>query len=458
MTIMSAAKDLTKGPAGQVLIRFTLPLFLSVFFQQLYSIADSAIAGKYIGENALAAIGASYPITMLFMAVAIGSQIGCSVVLARLYGGQSYARVHSCISTALISGFVISALLSIAGVAASRPLMLLVQTPAKILADGNLYLKIYNAGFVFVHLYNVMTGLFGSLGDSKTPLYLLIFSSLSNIALDLLLVRVFEMGVAGCAVATLTAQGVACLLALWVLLRRKRVIPQTAGAVEARWFSLRDLRDIVSISIPSILQQSFVSIGNLFIQTFVNGFDSSAVIAGYSAAIKLNTFAITCFTNMGSGISSFTAQNLGAAKPDRVREGFRAGLWMACGTAVLFTVCYLLAGKPLLHLFMNQESSALTLETGKQFLRITSPFYVVICMKLLADGVLRGSGSMRYFMIATFTDLVMRVVLAWILKAPFGPTGIWMAWPGSWCLATLLSLGFYRAGVWSRHIAKPSTE
>lgn len=447
---MSSAKDLTQGNAGSVLIRFTLPLFLSVFFQQLYSIADSAIAGSCVGEDALAAIGASYPITMLFMAVAIGSQIGCSVVLARLYGSKAYNRVHSCISTAIISGFVISLTLSLLGVLASRPLMMLVETPDNIFEAGNLYLKIYNAGFVFVHLYNVTTGLFSSLGDSKTPLYLLIFSSLGNIALDLLFVLGFDMGVAGCAWATFLAQGLACILALIVLWRKSKGIPKQGRISRFTW---RDFRDIASISIPSILQQSFISVGNLFVQKFVNSFGSS-VIAGYSAAIKLNTFVLTCFTNIGSGMSSFTAQNLGAAKPDRVRQGFRAGLLMSCGTAVVFTACYLLCGKWLLMLFMDAESSALALETGLHFLRMVSPFYAVICIKILSDGIIRGSGSMVYFMIATLVDLVMRVVLAWILKTPYGADGIWGAWPISWCMGTLLSYIFYRRGVWCRHIAE----
>ncbi|MCQ2434788.1 MAG: MATE family efflux transporter [Oscillospiraceae bacterium] len=445
---MSSAKDLTQGNPGSVLIRFTLPLFLSVFFQQLYSIADSAIAGKYVGEDALAAIGASYPITMLFMAVAIGSQIGCSVVLARLYGSKAYQRVHSCVSTAILSGFAISFLLSVGGVLASKWLMTLVETPENIFADGSLYLKIYTAGFVFVHLYNVITGLFSSLGDSKTPLYLLIFSSLGNIVLDLVFVLGLRQGVAGCAWATLIAQAAACVLSLIVLRKRMRVIPKNGAAA---WFTWRDFRDIAVISIPSILQQSFISVGNLFVQRFVNAFGSS-VIAGYSAAIKLNTFVLTCFTNMSSGMSSFTGQNLGAGEPERVRKGFRAGVLMAWGTAIVFTAAYLLAGRWLLQLFMDADSSQLALKTGMNFLRIVSPFYAVICIKIVADGILRGSGSMGCFMTATLADLVLRVLLAWILRNFYGATGIWLAWPLSWTIGTILSYCFYRSNVWCKHL------
>lgn len=447
---MTQKEDLTQGTAGTVLIRFTLPLFLSVFFQQLYNIADTAIAGKYIGEDALAAISVSYPITMLFMAVAIGSQIGCGVVLAKLYGSKLYQRVHSCISTAIISGAVISLILTAFGVLASTSLLNLVGTPDNVFADADTYLKIYTGGFLFVHLYNVITGLFSSMGDSKTPLYLLIFSSLGNIVLDLIFVIQWNKGIAGCAWATLIAQAAACVLALYLLYRKKCSLPKNGAAPIFSW---RDFGDIVGMSIPSILQQSFISVGNLFIQNFINVFGSS-VAAGYGAAIKLNTFALTCFTNMSSGISSFTAQNLGAAKPDRVRQGFRAGILMACGTAIVFSLCYGFFSKPLLRVFANQETSALAMETGKNFLRIVSPFYCIICIKILADGILRGSGSVVYFMIATFVDLVMRVVLAYFLKGPYQATGIWLAWPVSWIIATVLSVSFYRSNVWCKHIHK----
>lgn len=448
---MSNAIDLTQGETAPVLIRFTLPLFLSVFFQQFYNIADSAIAGSYVGEDALAAIGASYPITMLFMAVAVGCQIGCSVVLGRLYGSKSYQRVRSCITTSLLSGLVISLVLTGFGILFCADMMRLVKTPDNIFADGCTYLRIYTIGFPFVYIYNVLTGLFSSLGDSKTPLYLLIISSIGNVVLDLAFVLICDWGIAGLAWATLLMQAIACILGVIALLRRMR---ELLAAKHTPLFSRRDFIDVMGVSIPSILQQSCVSVGNLFIQTFVNPFGSS-VIAGYSAAIKLNTFALTCFSNIGSGVSNFTAQNLGAAKPKRVKEGFRIGVVMACVVAAIFSLCYLVFGKQLLGLFLDENSSALALETGMTFQRYTAPFYCIICIKLIADAVLRGSGSMVHFIICTLLDLVMRVVLAAIFKGPYGASGIWMAWPVSWLAGTALSYLFYHSNVWQRHLAPP---
>ena len=303
--VIKMNKDLTLGNPGKVLISFTIPLFISVIFQQLYNIADSVIAGKFAGEDALAAIGASYPITMIFMAVAFGCQIGCSVVISRFFGSGNIVKTKTSICTALVSGTVLSAALTLIGVIFSSQLMQLVNTPENIFADGNTYLKIYTAGFIFLFMYNITTGIFNSLGDSKTPLYLLIGSSVINVILDLIFVIPFKWGVAGAAWATFIAQGAACIVSVILLLNRVKNM-HTAESFE--FFSFKALKEISSVAIPSILQQSFISIGNLFIQYMINDFGSS-VIAGYSAAIKLNTFAITSFANFGNGISSFTAQN-----------------------------------------------------------------------------------------------------------------------------------------------------
>lgn len=442
-------KDLTAGSPGRTLITFTVPLFISVIFQQLYNIADSVIAGKFAGEDALAAIGASYPITMIFMAFAVGCQIGCSVVISKHFGAGDMQQTKTCIYTSLISGTVLSAVLTVLGVMLSGVFMQLVQTPSNIFDDGCLYLMIYTGGFLFLFLYNVVTGIFNSLGDSRTPLYLLIGSSVANVILDCILIIPFEMGVAGAAWATFAAQGAACVIALVLLLRRLRSMKIEGG----RLFSGRALAEIGVVAGPSVLQQSFISVGNLFIQYMVNGFDSSAIVAGYSAAIKLNTFAITCFTTIGNGISGFTAQNMGAGKPERVKQGFRSALLFSMCSAAIFFLLFFILSTPLLSLFMNEDGTQLAMDTGVQFLQIVSPFYFVVCLKLLCDGVLRGSESMGCFMVATFTDLILRVVLAGILSGFMGTTGIWISWPIAWTIATVMSVIFYKSGIWKKKLS-----
>lgn len=439
-------KDLTIGKPGKTLILFTIPLFISVIFQQMYNMADSIIAGKFAGTDALAAVGASYPITMLFMAVAIGSQIGTSVVISNYFGAKNYSMLKTTISTTAIAGFVLSLILTIFGVLCSPLFIKLLNTPDNIFNDSNLYLQIYTGGFIFLFLYNITTGIFNSLGDSKTPLYLLIASSVSNIILDYIFVRYCHLAVAGVAYATFICQGIACIVSLILLAIRFRKIKEP----NYQKFSKKALAEVCKLAIPSILQQSFISIGNLFIQLMVNNY-SSDVIAGYSAAIKINTFAVTTFTTLGNGVSNFTAQNLGSLKIKRIKKGFISGLGFSLLIAVTFSLIFTIFSKELVNVFMEDDNSVdtdLALSTGKEFLMVVAPFYISVATKLICDGVLRGSNNMLYFMIATFTDLILRVILAFVFMQFFGTLGIWMGWPISWIIATIMSFIFYKSNIW----------
>ena len=436
-------KDLTTGKPAGVLLRFTLPMLLSVAFQQLYNIADSVIAGKFAGEDALAAVGASYPVTMIFMAVAFGMNIGISVVISQLFGAKDFKEMKTAAYTGFISVAVLGVVLTVVGTVLCEPILRMLGTPENIMEDTTLYLAIYIWGLLFLFIYNISSGVFTSLGDSKTPLWFLIASSVGNIVLDAVFVIIFHWGVGGVAWATFLAQGVASACAFWAVLRRlKSVETKEKPAL----FSGAMLRRISIVAIPSILQQSFVSVGNLCIQGLVNGFGSSA-IAGYSAGVKLNTFAITSLTALSNSVSSFTGQNIGAGKMERVRSGFKAGLVISFAVALVFMGAYVFCGENLLLLFMN-STSAEAIEIGKKFLLIVSLFYLFLALKLAADGVLRGAGAMVYFMITTFLDLILRVVLAFILVHPFGITGIWLSWPFGWIISSTLSLAFYLLGVW----------
>ncbi len=438
-------KDLTVGDPGKVLWQFSMPMFVSVVFQQLYNIADSVIVGNFAlhGEDALAAVGASYPITMIFMAVALGCNAGCAVVISQLFGARRYREMKTAVSTTLLASLAVSAVLTVLGLLFSQSMLRMISTPENIFSDADVYLKIYIGGFVFLFFYNIVTGIFTSLGDSKTPLYFLIGSSLSNIALDYVFVAGLHWDVAGVAWATFICQGIACIFAVLTLQKR---LKKVECEEKPELFSGVMLKKVMTFAIPSILQQSFVSVGNIFIQNLINGFGSS-VIAGYSAAIKINTFAITCFNTMGNAISSYTAQNIGSGNIDRVKKGFRAGIKLGCLIAVPFVLCGLFGSEILIRLFMKEQSEV-ALNTGMQFLQIVAIFYFMVSMKLVSDGVLRGSGAMRYFMISTFADLILRVILGYLLSVPFGTTGIWMSWPVGWSIGAILALFYYGKGVW----------
>ena len=439
-------KDLTVGKPEKVLWRFCIPLFGSVIFQQFYNLADSFVAGKFIGENALASVGNSYEITLIFIAFAFGCNIGCSVIVSQFFGAKNYGEMKTAVYTAMITSAVVCTVLMCLGIGFCDTLLHMIRTPEELFADSKLYLDIYIWGLPFVFFYNIATGIFSALGDSKTPFYFLAASSTVNVAVDVLFVTAFNMGVAGVAWATFLCQGISCLLAVSVVFLRLRKI-HADGRISV--FSVLILKKFLSVAVPSVLQQSFISIGNIIIQGVINGF-GAGVIAGYSASVKLNNLVITSFTTLGNGISNYTAQNIGAEKLARVKEGFRAGIKLVWLLSIPLFFAYFFAGKWLLYLFM-EDPSALALQTGIAFLRILSPFYFVISAKLVADGILRGSNMMNKFMIATFTDLILRVGLVIVLsRTALGSVGIWSAWPIGWTVAAILSIMFYRSGKWNQ--------
>lgn len=436
-------RDLTEGKPAAVLWHFCLPLFGSVVFQQLYNIADSLVAGKFVGEAALAAVGNSYEITLIFIAFAFGCNMGCSVTVSQLFGAKDFSNMKSAVYTAMVSSGILCLGLMGLGLLKSGAMLQIIHTPKEIMADSALYLKIYLLGLPFLFFYNIANGIFSGLGDSKTPLIFLAVSSVTNIAVDILFVTVFQMGVAGVAWATFLCQGASCILAVAVVFRKLHGIP---AAEPPHLFSLYLFKRMICIAIPSTLQQSFISVGNIILQGVINSFGAS-VIAGYSASVKLNNLVITSFTTLGNGVSNYTAQNVGAQKPERVRAGFFAGVRLVWLLSIPLVVLYFFGGRSLLLLFM-ETNAVLALNTGITFLRILSPFYFVISAKLVADGVLRGAGMMKRFMIATFTDLILRVGVAVILSGTqLGTTGIWSAWPVGWSVAAIASICFVFTGL-----------
>lgn len=441
-------KDLTEGRVAPILIKFALPLLLSMVFQQLYNIADSLVAGKFISEEALAAVGNSYEITLIFIAFAFGCNMGTSILVSLFFGAKRYDDVRLAITTSYISTFVLVVVLTICGILGTDGLLSLINTPQEIFADSALYLDIYIYGLVFLFFYNLATGVFSALGDSRTPFVFLAISSTANIFMDILFVTAFSMGVDGVAWATFICQGVSCILANAVLV--KRISSMTKGLEKGRLFDRRMFFKFIYLAVPSILQQSFVSVGNILVQTIINSF-GSAVIAGYSAAIKLNNLVITSTTTLANAVSSFTSQNIGAAKYERVVSGWRVGIAFTECMLIPIILLFTLGADLVLRIFLDDVSS-LAMATGRSFLLIVAPFYLVVAIKNISDAVLRGAGDMKPFMADTFIDLLLRVGLSWLFSSYWGTVGIWLSWPVGWSVATVISIFFYLSGHWKKRI------
>ena len=444
---MIVTKDLVVGKPSKVIWMFCLPLFASVIFQQLYSIADSLVAGNMIenGEAALAAIGNSYEITLLYLAFAFGCNMGCSIVVSRLFGQKAINKAKTTIYTALITTTVCCLILMILGLTLGESLLRLIKTPENLINDSKLYLDIYTFGLLFVFIYNLCTGIFAAFGDSKTPFIFLAISSLANIGMDILFVKVFNLGIAGVAWATFICQGVSAILSfIIVLIRLKRLKAQDFDIDKIKPFDTRMLKTMLIIAIPSILQQSFVSIGNIAIQSVINSF-GEATMAGYSAVIKLQNLVITGLTTLSNGMSNYTAQNLGAGKKERIRPGFIAGFKLTLILIIPFSFLYYFLGGYIVQIFLNKENSKEAIEVANNFLHIIAPFYILVATKLIADGVIRGYAKMSLFMADTFLDLGLRVGLAFLFPYAFnlGSNGIWLSWPIGWGLSMALAIFFY---------------
>ena len=436
-----------KRPVSALLI-FALPMMLGNFFQQAYTMADSVIVGRFVGEEALAAVGASYSLTNVFISIAIGGGVGASVITSQAFGSRDYPRMKRTVSTALLAFLCLSALLGGVGLLCSRQLMVLLRTPQNILGDATTYLNIYFLGLPFLFMYNVLSSMFNALGKSRIPLYLLIFSSLLNVGLDLWFVGPLGMGVAGAAWATLLAQGISAVLSFAIFLRELRTYPGKGEGL----FSLRELRTMARVALPSILQQSTVSIGMMLVQSVVNSFGSQ-MLAGYSAAMRIESLCIVPMSAMGNAISSYTAQNMGAGRGDRVRAGYRSSYGIVFAIAAAICLVIQLLARPLIALFL-EDASAQAFQTGLQCTRFMGWFYVLIGLKMVSDGVLRGAGDMPMFTLANLVNLGLRVVLAVTLAPAFGIQFVWMAVPMGWLVNYAISFLEYRTGKWERSLKK----
>lgn len=437
-------KDMTNGNPSKILFCFAMPMVLGNIFQQFYIIIDSVVVGNFVSDKALAAVGASYPITFVFISIATGASIGCSVVISQMFGAKYIGKMKTAIHTSLISIAVFSFILMLIGLLSSRTVLSLLKTPIDIFENANIYMQIYFMGVVFLFIYNVTTAAFNALGDSKTPLCFLICSSILNVVLDLLFVIKFNMGVSGVAYATLIAQGVSAISSLAYLLKKVRTIKTDE---EYKLFDLIILKNMCRIAIPSIIQQSIVSIGNLFVQALVNGY-GWATIAGYAAATRIDSITIMPMVNLSSAVSTFTAQNVGARKNERVKSGYKSalvmiGVFCACAALILFVF-----GSKLIGMFVDSSANQMVINTGVEYLRVVSIFYFLMGLMVITNGVLRGSGDVKVFMFSSLTNLSTRIIFAYTLACLIGQRAIWWAIPLGWTFASAISIIRYRSGKW----------
>lgn len=439
--------DMTVGSPGRHIIMFTIPLLIGNIFQQFYNMADTIIVGRFVGENALAAVGASYSYTNVFIMIAIGGGMGASVLTSQYLGAGAYGNMRTSIYTALFAFLGLSLALTLFGFAMNPAIMQALNTPENIYDDAMLYLQIYFAGLPFLFMYNILSSVFNALGKSRIPLGLLIFSSLLNVFLDLWMVIQWKLGVAGVAIATVIAQGLSAVISFLILMKVLRSYPK--GGEGSGLFNCSMLVRGTKIAVPSIVQQSIVSIGMLLVQSVVNSFGSS-VLAGYSAGTRVESVCIVPMIATGNAVSTFTAQNLGAGQRERVKKGLYSGYLMVGAFAVIIALLIFFFHDGIVGAFMDSQSGLEAFRTGNAYVTFIGWFFVLIGLKASTDGVLRGAGDVGVYMAANLANLAIRVIVANLCAPIWGIEAVWYAVPMGWAVNFLISFSWYLTGRWKR--------
>ena len=437
-------KDFSSGNEARLIFNFTVPMLLGNLFQQLYNIVDTVIVGKFLGKGALAAVGASFPVIFTMISLIIGVGFGGTIIIAQYFGAKRYQDVRKAIHTIYIFLTIAAAALTLITIPLTGEIFHLIRLPEELMPQATQYLSIYLAGLLAIFGFNATSAILRGLGDSKTPLYFLMVSTVFNIGFDLLFILVFKWGIAGAAVATVISQAGAFVTAVIYLHRNHKLIdfnlPSWKFDRAIFWQSLR-------IGLPTGLQQTFVSLGMMAIMSIVTTFGTS-VIAGYSAALRINSLAILPTMNFSAALATFVGQNIGAGKPDRVRRGLISSLLMSSSVALFVTAIVVLFKHHIMRLFTNDPE---VMRVGGEYLVIVSSFYLLLTVMMNFQGVLRGAGDTLIPMFITLTSLwLIRVPFAWYFSDRMGEIGIWWSSPAGWGVGLFLSIGYYLTGRWKK--------
>lgn len=439
----SKTVDLTRGGVWITLLKYCLPLFGSAMVQQLYSLVDLLVVGNFAAEGALAvdAIGNATNVINILLAFALGANSGCAVVIAKHFGEKNNKKVRETVNTAFIAYAVLCGVLMVVGFGFGRLFLKALSVDKEYFNDCLVYLYIYVGSLPFVFLYNLGCGICSALGDSKTPFIFLVTSSLLNVALDLIFVCVLHLDVAGAAWATLISQGISCILTAFVLVRKLKSIRTEE---KCKKFERQLFKELTVTSIPIILQQAFVSVGNFFVMKRINliGIDATT---GFTTAFKMIGMANMGVVNMTSGLANFASQNKAAEQYERIKRGHLAVLTFTLISSIIFLTLFISCAEPLTRLFVQKEKlTPVAIDYSRQFLTLVSGFLPVVAVKIVSDGAVRGCGGNVGFTISTFTDLLLRVALVYILTAVgWGFSGVCWAWVIGWSASTVLSIVFY---------------
>ena len=435
-------KDLTKGNEFNIIFRFAVPMLIGNLFQQIYSIVDSIIVGQVIGKDALAAVGASFPILYTLIAFVIGIGSGGTIIISQYFGAKNILKVRQMIDTMLIFMFLSAIVVTTIGLIFSRDIFILMQLPPELIDSAVTYLNIFFIGSVTMFGFNATISILRGLGDSITPLYFLLLAALLNIALDLLFVLVFHWGIASVAWATVISQGVSFITNVLYLNKYNEIFKIT---LRIPIFNRDLFLKSIKIGLPTGFQQTFVALGMLAIMGIVNGFGTD-VIAAYTAAGRIDTIASMPAMSLATALSMFVGQNAGANRFDRIRRGLISTIVMSGIVSISVSLIAWLFGAQLIGMFSSEPE---VIRIGVQYLVIVSSFYILFSTMFSITGVMRGAGATLVPMFITLFSLwIIRIPIAYFLSDIFGSKGIWWAVPVAWLFGMIATSIYYKTGKW----------
>lgn len=447
-------KDLTTGSEGKEIFYFALPMLIGSLFQQLYNTADSIIVGRFVGTEAMAAVSGANPIMFLLTSFLMGITLGFSILISQYYGSKNMDKVKATIDTTYIFIFSASLLITFVGILFSEPLLKLMNTPDNIIGSAKDYLIIIFIGTLFSAGYNSISSILRGLGDSKNPLIFLIIATILNIILDVVFVVNFKMGVSGVALATIIAQGVAFVFSIIYLNKRHAVLKVNFKKfIYDQEIFIKGLK----LGIPSAIQQMLFSLGNIALQSLVNGYGTYAM-AAFGAGSKIESFISIPIMNLGAAISTFVAQNMGANKFDRIKKGVGASLKMAIILSIVVAAIFVLFSKQLIGLFNTDPQ---VIEIGSKYLLIIGPAFIIISTSFMWTSAVRGAGASMFSMISSLISLwLVRIPASYLLSKIFSIDGVWMGIPIGWVVGWFVVAIYYRKGTWKTKgvVNRPSNE
>ena len=437
--------DMTKGNPAKLILAFTIPILIGNLFQQFYSMVDTAIVGQFVGVGALAAVGATGGVIFLVQGFVNGLTHGFSVIVSQRYGANDEIGIKKATATSIYLSAIATVVLTIICVVLAKPVLQVMNTPADILEDATSYVTIFFGGLVSIIVYNLLASLLRAFGDSKTPLYFLILASITNIILDLVLIINFKMGVAGAAiatvignVATVVSQGLSGLLCYFYMIKKFDIL-----TLKREHFKYDPVlvKELMYVSLPMALQYAITAIGVMILQVAVNSFGSTTV-AAFTAATKVEQLVVQPGIAIGMTMATYAAQNLGARRIDRVRQGARQSAWITIVTNALSSVIVIFLGGYIVQLFIP-SANVEALPISMEYLKITAIFYPVLGLLFLYRFALQGLGNTVVPMFAGVMELVMRTIVAFTLPGLLGYQGVCLASPLAWIGATVWLIWSY---------------